>query len=201
MSAAAQPGRIGPNAVIRLAEALDATDSHAATVRLFRAAGFESFLAAPPTSMVAEEGVTALHRELRSEMGPQRAATVSWIAGLRTAEYLLGHRIPKRAQQILKYLPRRLAAFILLKAIGSHAWTFAGSSRFTWHMGKPVTLSFDDCPLCRNDQAAAPCCHYYAACFEHLFRTLVDADTRVAETHCIAAGAPACRFEIRFRGS
>jgi divinyl protochlorophyllide a 8-vinyl-reductase len=196
LSDAAHSGRIGPNAVIRLAEALDAVESKAVTLRLFNAAGFGAHAVLPPDAMVPEGEVTALHRQLRSELGPKRASSVSWLAGLRTADYLLANRIPRPAQRLLKLLPARLAAFILLKAIGSHAWTFAGTSRFSWKLGKTVTLTFEDCPLCRGDHAATPCCSYYAATFERLFRVLIAADATVTETDCIAKGGRACRFEI-----
>ena len=198
MTDAAHGGRIGPNAVIRLAEALDAIESKAVTVKLFTAAELGSYLSSPPQSMVPEEDVTVLHRRLRSEMGQARAASVSWIAGLKTADYLLANRIPKAVQGLLKLLPRRVAAFILLKAIGAHAWTFAGSSRFSWSLGRTITLAFEDCPLCRWDRSTVPCCHYYAATFERLFRVLISADTTVRETDCIAAGAEACRFRIDY---
>ena len=148
--------------------------------------------------MVPEEEVTVLHRHLRGDLGPGRAASVSWIAGQKTADYLLANRIPKPVQRLLKLLPARLAAFILLKAIGAHAWTFAGTSRFSWAMGRPITLSFEDCPLCRWDRAASPCCSYYAATFERLFRELISADAAVTETECIATGGEACRFEVRY---
>ena len=198
MSDAAHTGRIGPNAVIRLAEAVDALESRAVTQRLFIAADLEGYVHALPQAMVPEEEVTTLHRRLRSELGAGRAATASWIAGLRTADYLLANRIPKPVQRLLRLLPRRLAAFILLKAIGAHAWTFAGTSRFTWTMGRPITLSFEDCPLCRGDRSTAPCCSYYSATFERLFRELIAAGTTVTETECIATGGKACRFEIAF---
>lgn len=197
MSAA---GRIGPNAVIRIAEAVDAVENRAATLRLFAGAGLGGYLAAPPAAMVPEDDVTALHRRLRSELGATRAVSVSWIAGVRTADYLLANRIPVPVQPLLRLLPARLAAFVLLKAIGAHAWTFAGSGRFSWTMGRPITLIFADCPLCRDQRAPAPCCHYYAATFERLFRVLIDGEARVTETHCIAAGADACRFEIALDG-
>ena len=131
-------------------------------------------------------------------MGLSHAASVSWIAGLRTADYLLANRIPSPVQRLLKLLPSRIAARILLKAISRNAWTFAGSARFSWKAGAPITLAFEDCPLCRYDRSASPCCQYYAATFEGLFRNLIDADARVRETTCIAAGSDACRFEIRW---
>ena len=198
MTAPAEAGRIGPNAVIRLAEALDAVESKAVTLKLFNAAGYGAHAVAPPGAMVPEAEVTALHLELRGALGLRRASSVSWLAGLRTADYLLANRIPRPVQLILKVLPRHLAAFILLKAIGAHAWTFAGTSRFTWSLRRTVTLRFEDCPLCRGDRSATPCCHYYAATFERLFRALINADTRVRETECIATGAPACVFEVQF---
>lgn len=198
MTDAAHTGRIGPNAVIRLAEALDALESKAVTKKLFIAADLESYVHSPPQAMVPEDEVTLLHRQLRRDLSPTRAASVSWIAGLRTADYLLANRIPSPVQRLLKLLPRRLAAFILLKAIGAHAWTFAGTSRFAWEMGRPITLRFEDCPLCRGDQSRQPCCSYYSATFERLFRELINPDTEVRETHCIATGAAACRFEIAY---
>ena len=198
MSDTAHTGRIGPNAVIRLAEALDALESKAVTKKLFIAANLETYVHALPQAMVPEDDVTVLHRHLRSDLGLGRAASVSWIAGQRTADYLLANRIPKPVQRLLKLLPARLSAFILLKAIGAHAWTFAGTSRFSWHMGRPITLTFEDCPLCRHDRAAQPCCSYYSATFERLFRELINADASVSETQCIAAGGSACKFEIAF---
>lgn len=198
MSEVAHQGRIGPNAVIRLAEALDALESKAVTKKLFAAADLEAYVLRPPEAMVPEDDVTLLHRQLRHQLSPARAASVSWLAGLRTADYLLANRIPLPVQRLLKLLPRRLAAFILLKAIGNHAWTFAGTSRFTWTMGRPVILSFENCPLCRHDHAGEPCCSYYAATFERLFRMLINPATEVRETRCIATGAAACVFEVRY---
>ena len=131
MSGTAVAGRIGPNAVIRLAEALDACEGRAVTAKLFRTAGLEHYVGAPPQSMVAEDEVTVLHRHLREALPSGRARTVSWIAGQRTAEYLLANRVPQPMQRLLKILPRRVSAFILLTAIGKHAWTFAEHSRIT----------------------------------------------------------------------
>jgi divinyl protochlorophyllide a 8-vinyl-reductase len=197
MSAAtAGAGRIGPNAVIRLVEALDACEGRAVTTKLFKTAGLEHYVGTPPQSMVAEDEVTVLHRHLREALPSGRARTVSWIAGQRTADYLLANRIPRPMQRLLTVLPRRLSAFILLTAIGKHAWTFAGSAKFAWRLGHPISFALADCPLCRNAQADAPCCDYYAATFETLFRTLIDSQASVIETACIAAGAPACRFKI-----
>lgn len=198
MSGAAGAARIGPNAVIRVAEALDAVESKAVTLSLFNAAGLGPYAITLPGTLVPETEVTALHHRLRLALGPRRAATVSWVAGNRTADYLLAHRIPRPVQRLLKLLPKRLAAFILLKAISAHAWTFAGSGRFSWKAGRPLTLRFENCPLCRGGHAAAPCCHYYAATFERLFREMIAADAAVSETRCIAAGAEACVFEVQF---
>ncbi len=199
MTGASAAGRIGPNAVIRLAEALDAVESKQVTLSLFEGAGLGAYVLSPPGAMVPEADVTALHHKLRADLGFIRAGSVSWIAGLRTADYLLANRIPKPVQRLLRIMPRKVAAYILLKAIGAHAWTFAGSGRFSWSINRRITLVFGNCALCRGQHSKTPCCAYYASTFERLFRELISSDARVQETHCIAMGHDACRFEIRLR--
>lgn len=195
MSGAA--GRIGPNAVTRLAEALDALRGHAETVAVFARAGLRDRLAVPPERMVDESEVIALHTALRACL-PAEAAAIAADAGRRTADYLLEHRIPRVMRLVLPWLPARLAARILLAAIGRHAWTFAGSGRFAALPGRVVRFSIAGGPLARGVHAPAPVCDYYAATFEGLFRALVHPGARVRETACEACGAPACVFEARW---
>ena len=195
MSAAA--GRIGPNAVTRLAEALDALRGHAETVAVFARAGLCDRLAEPPERMVDESEVIALHAALRARL-PGEAAAIAADAGRRTADYLLEHRIPRVMRLLLPRLPARLAARILLAAIGRHAWTFAGSGRFTVLPGRVPRFSIAGGPLARGMHAAAPVCDYYAATFQGLFRALLHPQAQVVETACEACGAPACVFEAHW---
>jgi len=191
-------GRIGPNAVTRLAEALCAEAGETATRALFESVGLAHHLDAPPGRMVAERDVTRLHRALRARLGEARAALVSREAGRLTALYLLGHRIPRAVQALLRILPPRLAARILLGAIGRHAWTFAGSGQFRVLPGRPLRLEIAEGPLARGNHAEHPVCDYYAATFETLFRALVARRTVVTETQCMANGAESCIFEARW---
>jgi divinyl protochlorophyllide a 8-vinyl-reductase len=191
--------RIGPNAVTRLAEALVAVRGAGAARPVFERAGLAHRLSEPPERMVDEGEVIALHAALRESLPPDEAASIAWDAGRRTADYLLAHRIPTPMRVLLPRLPARLAAWILLSAIGRHAWTFAGSGRFVVLPGWPVRFSIAGGPLARGLCADAPACGYYAATFEGLFRALVHPATRVAETECEACGAPACVFEARWR--
>ncbi len=87
-------GRIGPNAIIRMVEALDAFEGRPVAKRIFAASGNAHYLAELPSEMVPEVDVTALHREVHTALGDSRARSVAWIAGRRT---LLTHRIPKLA--------------------------------------------------------------------------------------------------------
>ncbi len=194
----ATAGRIGPNAITRVAEALGPARARP----VFQHAGLAAYLESPPQAMVDEREVIALHAALRSDLGEAEARRVAADAGRRTAAYLLAHRIPAPAQVVLKALPAGLAARALLKAIGGHAWTFAGSGRFsaqvTGDRARPVVLTITDNPLCRGVHSAEPCCDYYLAVFEVLFRTLVHRGATVAETACEACGDPACTFEIRW---
>jgi divinyl protochlorophyllide a 8-vinyl-reductase len=170
----------------------------AATWALFDSVGLAHHLRQPPQHMVDEEEVRRLHGALRETLGWDRAAAVARDAGLRTADYLLAHRIPRPVQWVLKRLPAPLAARVLLSAISRHAWTFAGSGEFSARVGQPVVLTIRNNPLCRGVRAAAPACDYYAAVFQRLFQVLVHARAVVHEVACEARGDPECRFEVRW---
>ena len=167
------------------------------TGELLRAAGLESYAAEMPSEMVPEGDVTALYRTLRTRLSESAADASMRLAGRKTAAYLLAHRIPRAAQAILRSLPGRLAAPVLLRAITRHTWTFAGSGIGSAAVGPPVRISIAGCPLCRDSIATAPICRYYAESFEALFRELVSARASASEIHCEAAGARSCVFEIR----
>ena len=192
------PARIGPNAILRVAEALRRSGGAAIERRIFHAAHLDGYLGAPPERMVDEAEVTRLHHALRVTLGDASARAISIDAGRATGDYLLAHRIPKPVQALLKLMPSRLAARVLLQAISRHAWTFAGSGTFTATPGRPVRFAIRNNPICRGMLANAPVCDYYAATFERLFRTLVDRRAEVVEIECEAMGADACRFEIRW---
>jgi len=194
--------RIGPNAITRVAEALEAQG--AAVAAVFADAGLGHHLVQPPEHMVDECDVIALQQALRRRLGIAEARCVSFDAGLRTGDYLLAHRIPRPAQRVLRLLPPGAASRLLLKAVGRHAWTFSGSGVFDFSprsllRGRPVRVRIAGCPLCRDSQADTPLCDFYTGTFERLFRTLVSARTRVEEIQCQAQGADACIFEMRWR--
>lgn len=196
--AAATPSRarIGPNAIVRVAEALVDRVGVEATSALFARAGLSRHLDHPPTGMVDEAEVARLQWQLRADLDPDTAREVAWDAGTRTGDYLLAHRIPKTAQFVLRRLPPFLAARVLTKAITKHAWTFAGSGTFRSSPGKPFVLVIEHSPLCSRIRASAPVCHYYSATFERIFRQLVSERSRVTEVECEAAGGAACVFEV-----
>lgn len=216
MSPAAAEGRIGPNAVTRLAEALDELHGPRATDAVFGAAGLLRYRRAPPSAMVDEDAVTALHAALRRTLAPQDAAAVARRAGALTGDYLLAHRIPALVGALLRALPASWAARLLVRAMAQHAWTFAGSGAFgavavssppgttagspsnAGHGRPRLHLAVSDCPLCRGNTAPAPVCDYFAATFERLFSSLVSRSARVQETDCQATGGTACRFEVRW---
>jgi divinyl protochlorophyllide a 8-vinyl-reductase len=191
-------GRIGPNAITRVAEVLPALLGDSGTRRLFDRAGLGVYLRTPPEHMVAEAEVARLHQVLRAELGPSLAGEVARSAGMRTADYLLARRIPQPVQWLLKRLPPVLAARVLLQAISRHAWTFAGSGVFRARAGRPCVVTIADNPLCRGVRSATPACDFYAATFERLFQVLVHPKVQVVETDCEARGDPLCRFELRW---
>ncbi len=189
-------GRIGPNAITRMAEAMRAALGEEATRAIFRAALIERHLDAPPGRMVPERDVTALHRAGRAALGEARLALLARHAGALTARYLLAHRIPRPVQWLLRMLPPGLAARVLLRAIGAHAWIFAGSGSFRVAWGRPLRLEIAGGPIAAAGTAEEPVCDYYASTFETLFATLVSRYARVREVACCATGATACVFEV-----
>ena len=191
-------GRIGPNAIIRVAEALDVLQGPESVADVFRHAGLAHYLGALPSAMVEEREVIALQDSLRTKLGVAAARSVSRDAGLRTGDYLLAVRIPRPAQALLSILPPSLASRTLLKAIRGNAWTFVGTGVFDADPGYPPTLTVENAPLCRGASSDQPLCDFYAGTFERLFRRLVHQDAVVTETACRAMGASRCVFEVRW---
>lgn len=185
--------RIGPNAVLQLVPVLDRVVGRAARIRLMTGAGLFEM---PDGSVMIDEGpVARLHQNMRRDL-PELAPDMAAAAGRRTGDYILIHRIPRRAQALLHVLPAPLSARLLAQAIARHAWTFAGSGRFRVVSRAPLVFEIADNPLVRGEHAAAPVCHWHAAVFARLYSRLVASDYTCVETACCANGAPACRFVL-----
>jgi divinyl protochlorophyllide a 8-vinyl-reductase len=199
--ASADAGRIGPNAIIRVAETLRDVFGEETTRHIFAAAHLEPHLASPPASMVPEADVGALQTALFAELEESEAKKVAYEAGLRTGDYLLANRIPKPVQAVLKILPPSLASRVLLNAIKQNSWTFSGSGAFTVKTGHPVVVSIANCPLCRGRHSDTMQCDYYAGTFQRLFQVLVSRRSFVREIACEATGGSACAFEITWTKS
>jgi divinyl protochlorophyllide a 8-vinyl-reductase len=204
------PARIGPNAIIRLQEALLASVGPERAQSVFEEAGQGRYLAQPPQHMVAEADVTSLYTSLPAQLGPRLAAEVSGRAGWLTGDYLLANRIPAPVQALLHWLPAPLAVRVLLAAIRKHAWTFVGSGHFDTVAVSDGSMQRDRqddrrarlllrvacCPICAGSLQDTPACSYYAASFESLFIALVHRRARVREITCHALGAATCTFEV-----
>ena len=201
VSAAQGSGRIGPNAVTQLISALQNGGEGAAAALIFSQAGSAQWLDSPPTEMVDETRVAKLHATVRELLPEARANAILREAGDTTANYILANRIPRLAQNVLKILPPALAARALTRAIGAHAWTFAGTGRFRGVIGRDAVFEIWDNPLCRERDLSPGWCVWHTAVFERLFRELVSSRTIAEETHCRANGAPCCRFVLTWRRS
>lgn len=184
--------RIGPNALLQLVPVLDQALGPAARTALFD--GADVAVPPPDAGMWPEAEVVRLHRAL-VQTHPDHAPAVLRDAGLRTADYILAHRIPGPAKRLIRALPAPLAARLLTAAIARHAWTFTGSGHFAVERWKPLCVSITRNPLACG--AGEPCgCRWHAAVFERLYSTLVWPSVKVIEIVCCARGDPACRFQI-----
>ncbi|MDX8353773.1 bacteriochlorophyll 4-vinyl reductase [Cognatiyoonia sp. IB215182] len=188
-------GLIGPNAILQLLPVLEQAGGTRLRDQIMWAAGVFD----PPSDagLMPEAPAARIHQALR-EIEPEMASSLAWAAGVRTAEYIMAHRIPGLAQGLLRLLPAPLAAPLLSKAIAQHAWTFAGSGRFS--VAGKLVFEIADNPIVRGEHSDRPLCHWHAAVFEKLFSELVDPRLRCEETACCAMGAPACRFELTRMG-
>lgn len=179
-----------------MAEALTARHGACVCHAVFAAAGQAHHLDHPPRGMIEDVAVARLHRALVARLGPRGAGEIGAEAGRLTASYLLANRIPRAAQRLLRLLPGRIAAAILVRAVARHAWTFAGSGRFSFRFGDGLTLRLAGGPVCRLLATGEPACHFYAATFQRVFASVLGARTRVSELRCESAGAPACEFSV-----
>ncbi|MDX2309109.1 MAG: bacteriochlorophyll 4-vinyl reductase [Hyphomicrobium sp.] len=191
---------IGPNAISRVLEAIDEAHGENAVAIVLERAGLMHYAGMRPANPVPEADVTALHAAARSVLGPEHFGFVMRRAGKATAEYLIFNRIPTLLQGLIRLLPARLGARLLLTEIGKNAATFGGSGAFTAHGWYPITITIRDNPLTRGQTASEPVCHYDAATFEQLFQRLVDPAISVKETTCEATGDGACTFVLHWPG-
>lgn len=188
-------GRIGPNAVLQLAQVLLQQDGAERRAQVFRRAGLLNHLSTPPTTMVEEEEVARLFTALRDEFGQTAALKRLREAGARTAEYLLAYRIPAFARLLLPNMPAHFAAVLLTRSIQRHGWTFLGSGSLDVVRGHPLGIRIRLAPcLVPVGRLAA---EFYRATFEGLFRRLVHRHARAVPE---AAGQGICRFDILWSG-
>jgi divinyl protochlorophyllide a 8-vinyl-reductase len=187
-------GLIGPNALTQLLPLLERVGGAELRETLLARAGV--FELPDMTGLIEEGPVARLHQAMRAEV-PDLAPALAREAGLRTADYILAHRIPAPVQAVLKRLPAWAAGPVLSKAIARNAWTFAGSGRFEVVRGWPAILLIHDNPVVRGERSEVPICHWHSGVFERLYRVLASDRARVREVACCACGAHACLFEVR----
>jgi divinyl protochlorophyllide a 8-vinyl-reductase len=185
-------GRIGPNAILQLVDVLERRGEG----DLLSAVLAEAGVARPPrdAGMLPEGDCAAVHQALR-RMSPSAEGLLE-AAGLATGDYILGHRIPKVAQAVLRVLPGVMAAPVLTKAISQHSWTFAGTGEFRVESSRPLVVTVARNPLVAGWEADRPQCIWHVAVFRRLYGRLVWPGVQVREVACCACGDPACRFEV-----
>jgi divinyl protochlorophyllide a 8-vinyl-reductase len=187
--------RIGPNAIIQTIAALREAYAPDELPGLLVGGG-EGYLSQLPREMIHEEEFHALVELLVARLGVERAGAVLYRSGERTADYVRANRIPAPFRAVLGILPAPLGLRLLLMAISKHAWTFAGSGKFSFHLGRGPWLSIGK-PV-NHDTAgiAAVLCRYYCGAFTQMLRRVVSPRIGLRETSCQARGGDACVYQI-----
>lgn len=188
-------GVIGPNAVIQLANALQAVAGPAIARQVFAEACHLDLLGHMPSEMIDERIPARLFVALWRVLPHETARQIAEDAGRRTARYILQNRIPSFARFVLRRLPSSVARRLLLGAINKNAWTFAGSGLCRTRPGNPALIEIMANPMHMPD------CIWHQAVFGELFDSLVAGRIRVRHSQCCRTGAAACRFELSFSRS
>lgn len=187
--------RIGPNAIIQTIAALREVYAPDELPRLL-AGGAEAYLSQLPHEMIPEEQFHALVELITPRLGIERAGEILYRSGERTADYVRANRIPAPFRAVLGVLPAPLGLRLLLLAISKHAWTFAGSGKFSFHLGRAPWISIGK-PVDHDTSAiAAVLCRYYCGSFTQMLRRVVSQRIELRETSCQARGGEACVYQI-----
>jgi divinyl protochlorophyllide a 8-vinyl-reductase len=169
---AATRALIGPNAVLQLEHVMEERIGAARTLRVMRKAGLGALPAGD--AMIDEADAIALHHALFACEG-ELAEELVRESGLRTADYIIAHRIPGPAVWLLGRLPAAIGARMLMMAIGKHAWTFVGAGQFA--ADGPWRFSINRAPHPGNaadwSDPPASLFAWYAAVFERLFSRVI----------------------------
>lgn len=186
--------RVGPNAILQSIEALRALGGQNTVEHVFAGAGLRGLLDHPPHDMVPASQAARLHAAIARDLPPGMARDVARDSGRRTGDYILAHRIPRRAQWVLRALPARLSGPLLLKAICRHSWTFAGDAVVSCRAAGPMELEIHDNPL------AVAGCAWHCTVFETLFHQLISPGIVVEHPACCTQEGQVCRFRFHRHG-
>lgn len=164
-----KPGAlIGPNAVLKAVEVMEERLGHAETAAILADAQITRLPSGE--HMIPEVDALRLHRWLALH-DPMGAFVIAEEAGARTADYIIANRIPRAVCWLLRRLPARLAAPLLMAAIRKHAWTFVGAGAFAAEGSWAFTIDRSRA----GDTVPPPDSLFlwYAAVFTRLYRQLV----------------------------
>jgi divinyl protochlorophyllide a 8-vinyl-reductase len=159
---------IGPNAVLQTVAVMEERLGAAETQAILADAQIERLPSGE--HMIPEVEALRLHRWLALH-DPLGAFVIAEESGVRTADYIIANRIPRPVCWLLRHLPARLAAPLLMAAIRKHAWTFVGAGVFAAEGSWAFTIDRS-----RADDAVPPpdsLFLWYAAVFTRLYRQLV----------------------------
>ncbi|NTW98290.1 MAG: bacteriochlorophyll 4-vinyl reductase [Oscillochloris sp.] len=187
--------RIGPNAIIQTIASLREVYAPDELPKLL-VGGAEVYLSELPHAMIPEEQFHALVELLTPRLGVERAGEILYRSGERTADYVRANRIPGPFRTVLGIIPAPIGLRLLLPAISKHAWTFAGSGKFSFHLGRAPWISIGKPVDHDTSGIAAVLCRYYCGAFTQMLRRVVSQRIELREASCQARGGEACVYQI-----
>jgi bacteriochlorophyll 4-vinyl reductase len=103
------------------------------------------------TGLIDEAPVARLHQAMRAEV-PDLAPALAFEAGVRTADYILAHRIPRPVQAVLKRCPAWIAGPVLSQRHRAERLDLRRVGAVRGERGWPAVFLIHDNPVVRGER-------------------------------------------------
>ncbi len=138
-----------------------------------------------------EEKAARLHHAVLS-LYPKQGEEILRRAGVGAADLLMAHQFSSKGRALMSTAPWTVAAWLLGRWAGQHAWMFAGSGRF--FVRAEMEFEIVGNPLAKTGAYDVASSFWQESLFEHLFQSLVDDRLICREMECEGKGDTSCQF-------
>jgi predicted hydrocarbon binding protein len=143
--------------------------------------------------LIRPDVLISLQKSIEAELGPEKCLKIMMAAG-----NLGGRRSSQRFKEAFGYGEREIVEFMCGMG-GEIGWGVFSLVELAVEAGTMIIEVTDSPYAAVYGPSETPVCHLIRGVLAGLGAGVFEADVRSDETACAAAGAPACRFEVRRR--